>query len=99
MDMRINGVHFKSDINDITKHEAEQYVDFVKNKIPNVDNISVTAAEDDFVDINWHVSNTKFERIRRVTGYLTGDISSWNDAKQAEEKDRVKHDKDLSNLR
>ena len=33
----------------------------------------------------------KFERIRRITGYLSGDTSSWNNAKRAEEKDRVKH--------
>ena len=32
-----------------------------------------------------------FERIRRVTGYLTGDLSTWNDAKRAEERDRVQH--------
>lgn len=32
-----------------------------------------------------------FERIRRITGYLVGDMSRWNNAKQAEEKDRVKH--------
>ena len=30
-------------------------------------------------------------RIRRITGYLTGDLDSWNSAKKAEEKDRVKH--------
>ena len=30
-------------------------------------------------------------RIRRITGYLTGDLDSWNSAKQAEEQDRVKH--------
>ena len=30
-------------------------------------------------------------RMRRITGYLTGDLSSWNSAKKAEEKDRVKH--------
>ena len=33
----------------------------------------------------------KFERIRRVSGYLTGSLSRWNNAKQAEEHDRVKH--------
>ena len=33
----------------------------------------------------------KFERIRRITGYLVGSISRFNDAKRAEEKDRVKH--------
>lgn len=32
-----------------------------------------------------------FERIRRITGYLTGSLNSWNTGKKAEEKDRVKH--------
>ena len=33
----------------------------------------------------------KFERIRRITGYLVGTMEKWNDAKRAEERDRVKH--------
>lgn len=33
----------------------------------------------------------KFERIRRVTGYLAGTIDHFNNAKRAEECDRVKH--------
>lgn len=33
----------------------------------------------------------RFERIRRITGYLVGTLDRWNDAKKAEEKDRVKH--------
>ena len=32
-----------------------------------------------------------FERIRRVTGYLSGDVKRFNNSKRAEEKDRVKH--------
>ena len=32
-----------------------------------------------------------FERIRRITGYLTGTVDGWNNAKRAEEKDRVRH--------
>ena len=32
-----------------------------------------------------------FERIRRITGYLVGTTDRWNDAKRAEEHDRVKH--------
>ena len=32
-----------------------------------------------------------FERIRRITGYLVGTIDRWNNAKRAEEHDRVKH--------
>lgn len=33
----------------------------------------------------------RFERIRRITGYLVGTLDKWNNAKQAEERDRVKH--------
>ena len=33
----------------------------------------------------------KFERIRRITGYLVGSLERFNDAKRAEEADRVKH--------
>lgn len=32
-----------------------------------------------------------FDRIRRITGYLVGTTDRWNDAKRAEEHDRVKH--------
>ena len=31
------------------------------------------------------------ERIRRITGYLVGSLEHFNDAKRAEERDRVKH--------
>ncbi len=33
----------------------------------------------------------KFERIRRITGYLVGTTERWNNAKRAEESERVKH--------
>ena len=32
-----------------------------------------------------------FERIRRITGYLVGTLERFNNAKQAEERSRVKH--------
>lgn len=35
--------------------------------------------------------NRNFERIRRITGYLVGTLDRFNDAKQAEVRDRVKH--------
>ena len=34
----------------------------------------------------------RFERIRRITGYLTGTTDRWNGPKVAELNDRVKHD-------
>lgn len=33
----------------------------------------------------------KFERIRRITGYLVGTLERFNDAKASEVKERVKH--------
>ena len=39
--------------------------------------------------------NTKgIERIRRITGYLVGTLDRWNNAKRAEERERVKHEED-----
>ena len=36
-------------------------------------------------------ADVKFDRIRRITGYLVGTTDRFNNAKRAEEKDRVKH--------
>ncbi len=36
-------------------------------------------------------SDIKFERIRRITGYLVGTVDRFNNAKKAEVRDRVKH--------
>ena len=38
-----------------------------------------------------HDGDCGFERIRRITGYLVGTMDHWNNAKRAEERDRVKH--------
>ena len=35
--------------------------------------------------------NVKVDRIRRITGYLVGTTDRFNNAKRAEERDRVKH--------
>lgn len=49
-------------------------------------NASITGTEQIMVG-----EGRDFERIRRITGYLVGTIDRWNNAKRAEEKDRVKH--------
>ena len=36
-------------------------------------------------------NGVKFERIRRITGYLVGTTDRWNSAKLAELNDRVVH--------
>lgn len=52
----------------------------------------------DMLELDYDVKATEekeivdVERIRRITGYLVGDYKkSFNDAKKAELKDRVKH--------
>lgn len=72
--------------------ELKAYVDYCRQRVPNVSKIVVQLADDGCVDLHYVEHNIKFERIRRITGYLVGTTDRWNDAKQAEEKDRVKHD-------
>ncbi|MBR0289063.1 MAG: hypothetical protein IJQ82_08800, partial [Selenomonadaceae bacterium] len=68
----------------------------VRERVKNpVSYITVKLCDDGKVDVSYVARGEKFERIRRVTGYLTGTIDRWNDAKQAEERDRVKHDTKL----
>ena len=39
----------------------------------------------------YDVPPVKFQRIARITGYLVGTLDRWNNAKRAEEHDRVKN--------
>jgi len=45
----------------------------------------------EFVELDYTIQPIRFERIRRITGYLVGTTDRWNNAKRAEEHDRVKH--------
>ena len=79
-------------INDVTEYEPENYVNYVRSRTTDpIKSINVIQCEDGKVDVNYELEGEKFERIRRITGYLTGSLNSWNDSKQAEEHDRVKH--------
>ena len=76
----------------IDRRELDAYVARANNKNP----IGTVQALDihvdgEFVDLQYHLAPRPFSRIRRITGYLVGDMSHWNDAKAAEERDRVKH--------
>ena len=45
----------------------------------------------EYVDLAYRYHNQPFHRIRRITGYLVGTLDRFNNAKRAEERDRVKH--------
>ena len=48
-------------------------------------------AEKYFNEHSYYFNGEKFERLRRITGYLVGSLERWNDGKKAEEAVRVKH--------
>ena len=60
------------------------------DELEYVDELTITV-DGDYVDLNYTLVPVPFERIRRITGYLVGTMDRWNDAKKAEERDRVKH--------
>lgn len=77
---------------DATKTEARNYVEYVKARITTpLESVEVKMCEDGKVDVSYLAKGEKFERIRRITGYLVGTVERWNDAKQSEERERVKH--------
>lgn len=45
----------------------------------------------DYVELSYDFGSQPFHRIRRITGYLVGTLDRFNNAKRAEESDRVKH--------
>ena len=54
--------------------------------------MSITEKQVDIAGSNILVGyGIRFERIRRITGYLVGTLDRFNDGKRAEERDRVKH--------
>ena len=53
--------------------------------------IRLTKLKDGSVRADYITLTRKFERIRRITGYLVGTIDRWNNAKKSEERERVKH--------
>ena len=71
--------------------EAQFYVDYLQDKYNRKLEKLDIQIDGDYADLNYTFSHVPFERIRRITGYLVGTMDKWNDAKAAEEADRVKH--------
>lgn len=77
---------------ELSKEEIAAYVERIRSKYKHQAVSSLEIKIDgEFVNLAWVTKPMKIERIRRITGYLVGDISRWNNAKTAEERDRVKH--------
>ncbi len=90
--MLINGVQvINNGIDNLSEKEAALYVEHVMNLIKEknpqelLKNITLSKVGDD-IGIDYNLQPPKFERIRRITGYLVGTIDRWNQAKAAEEE-------------
>ena len=71
--------------------EAQAYVEYLEEKYNRkLETLNVNI-DGEYADLSYTFSNVPFERICRITGYLVGTMDHWNDAKTAEEADRVKH--------
>ena len=73
----------------ILNDQEEKEVLKIIDKYTDIDFVEVIIAGD-FIDIKTY-RRSSFKRIRRITGYLVGDLSRFNDAKLSEVNERVKH--------
>ena len=83
-------------LNELTldRSECERVINELKKEehpLNVITRVKISSSPDGRLEVDYDVQQPKFERIRRVTGYLTGTLDRWNDSKQAEERERVKH--------
>lgn len=85
----------------LEQKEIDAYVKMAQDKYGDkLIGLKIEVENNDEVTLTYILKNdVPFERIRRITGYLVGTLDKWNDAKRAEERDRVKHtvNQDLGN--
>ena len=91
--MLVNGVEVNvNGLNDVSEKEIINYINYIKkNAQESVTSITISDAGNGEVALDYQTQPAKFERIRRITGYLVGTVDRFNNAKRAEEHDRVKH--------
>ena len=77
---------------ELDEREKQAYIDYVQKKNPGqvIEYIKVRL-DGEYADLEYKEKPKEIQRIRRITGYLVGDTTTWNDAKLNELKDRVKH--------
>lgn len=76
---------------DIPEEEIDAYIDRGLEKMgENLRSIEIEI-DGDYANLTYSQKSPRFDRIRRITGYLVGTLDRFNDAKRAEEADRVKH--------
>jgi hypothetical protein len=89
----VNGIEVTvKGLNDVSEQEIISYIDMLEEENnEELSSLTISPAEEGSVALDYVLQPAKFERIRRITGYLVGTIDRWNNAKRSEEHDRVKH--------
>lgn len=78
---------------ELSEQEINAYIERARTRNPEQKLTGIDINVDgEYVDLKYYFEPVAFSRIRRVTGYLVGNLDRWNDAKRAEESQRVKHD-------
>ena len=81
----------KGQLIEIDEKEKQGYINYIREKEPNKTIEYITLRLDgEYVNLEYKTNPIPFERIRRITGYLS-EVKKFNNGKQAELKDRVKH--------
>ena len=78
----------------MSAEEVKAYFAHANEQYPNAVGTVDIETDGEFVDLTYNIkerSDVPFQRIRRITGYLVGDLSRFNNAKLSEVGDRVKH--------
>ena len=91
--MTVNGIEVSvKGVDNVSEQEITNYIDYIHEQTSEeLERLEISAAQNGSVALDYTLRPPKFERIRRITGYLVGTIDRWNNAKRAEEHDRVKH--------
>ena len=92
-------INFESEFT-VTAKEQAAYIEAIKEYITkngeDADLLTgvkllLVKGDPESCEVEYRLEGRKFERIRRITGYLVGTTDRWNNAKREELKDRVKH--------
>lgn len=91
--MLVKGIEVTvNNVPDMSQNEIVNYINHIEKLSANkLQYLNIATNNDGNVELDYKLRPAKFERIRRITGYLVGTTERFNNAKKAEVHDRVKH--------
>lgn len=89
--MIIDGIKINIIGEEIPEEEIREYIKRGQSKYGHHLKGLELHPDGDEIEITYDIPPVHFNRLRRITGYLVGDLSRWNNGKRAEQRDRLKH--------